>query len=143
MSNIESKLISAVLEDKQVHVLLQANVENLLTTHADVWQFIRKYYENNLTAPPKELVIEKFRDFTPEENVGATKYQLEQLQHDYMNNSLREVLKTAAADVQALLAGHVQELHRLIAHSRAVDRALKLVVGAHGGRHAVGRLQVQ
>lgn len=110
MSNIESKLISAVLEDKQVHVLLQANVENLLTTHADVWQFIRKYYENNLTAPPKELVIEKFRDFTPEENVGATKYQLEQLQHDYMNSSLREVLKTAAADVQADKATEALEL---------------------------------
>lgn len=110
MSNIESKLISAVLEDKQVHVLLQANIENLLTTHADVWQFIRKYYENNLTAPPKELVIEKFRDFTPEENVGATKYQLEQLQHDYMNNSLREVLKTAAADVQADKATEALEL---------------------------------
>lgn len=101
MSNTESKLISAVLEDKQVHVLLQANVENLLTTHADVWQFIRKYYESNLTAPPKELVVEKFRDFVPEENAGATKYQLEQLQHEFMNNSLREVLKTAAADVQA------------------------------------------
>ena len=110
MSNIESKLISAVLEDKQVHVLLQANVENLLTTHADVWQFIRKYYENNLTAPPKELVIEKFRDFTPEDNVGATKYQLEQLQHDYMNNALREVLKTAAADVQADKATEALEL---------------------------------
>ena len=129
MSNIESKLISAVLEDKQVHVLLQANVENLLTTHADVWQFIRKYYENNLTAPPKELVIEKFRDFTPEENVGATKYQLEQLQHDYMNNSLREVLKTAAADVQAdkstealeLLIARTAELKKNSSAIRDID----------------------
>lgn len=110
MSNVESKLISAVLEDKQVHVLLQANVENLLTTHLDVWQFIRTYYENNLTSPPKELVVEKFRDFVPEDNVGATKYQLEQLQHNYMNSALREVLKTAAADVQADKATEALEL---------------------------------
>lgn len=101
MSNTESKLISAVLKDKQVHVLLQANVDNILMTHGDVWQFIRKYYENNLSTPPVELVVEKFRDFAPEEGVGATKYHLEQLQHEYMNNALKDVIRTAAADVQA------------------------------------------
>ena len=101
MSNTESKLISAVLKDKQVHVLLQANVENLLTTHGDVWQFIRKYYETNMSAPPAELVVEKFRDFVPEDGVGATKYHLEQLQQEYTSNSLKEILRSAAADVQA------------------------------------------
>lgn len=101
MSSTESKLISAVLKDKQVHVLLQANVENILTTHNDIWQFVRKYYENNLSAPPLSLVVEKFRDFVPEENVGATKYHLEELQHEYMNNSLKDVIRTAAADIQS------------------------------------------
>lgn len=101
MSSIESKLISAVLKDKQVHVLLQANVENILTTHNDIWQFIRKYYENNLSAPPVDLVIDKFRDFVPEENVGATKYHLEELQGEYMQNSLKDVIRTAATDIQA------------------------------------------
>ena len=101
MSNTESKLISAVLQDKQVHVLLQANVENILTTHTDIWQFIRKYYETNSSAPPLDLVVEKFRDFVPEASVGATKYHLEQVQHEYMNNSLKEVIRTAAADIQA------------------------------------------
>ena len=100
MSNTESKLISAVLKDKQVHVLLQANVENILTTHNDIWQFVRKYYESNLSAPPVSLVVDKFRDFVPEENVGATKYHLEELQHEYMNNSLKDVIRTAAADIQ-------------------------------------------
>jgi replicative DNA helicase len=101
VSNTESRLISAVLKDKQVHVLLQANIENILMTHGDVWQFIRKYYENNLSTPPVELVIDKFRDFTPEDGVGATKYHLEQLQHEYMNNALKDVIRTAAADIQA------------------------------------------
>ena len=63
MSNTEAKLITAVLQDKQVHVLLQANVENLLRTHNDVWNFIRNYSEHNQTVPPMSLVIEKFRDF--------------------------------------------------------------------------------
>ena len=101
MSNTESKLISAVLKDKQVHTLLQANVDNILTTHNDIWQFIRKYYEANTATPPVDLVIDKFRDFVPDEGVGATKYHLEQLQHEYMNNSLKDVIRNAAADIQA------------------------------------------
>jgi len=110
MSNTESKLISAVLKDKQVHVLLQANVDNILTTHGDVWLFIRKYFENNASTPPVDLVVEKFRDFVPEDGVGATKYHLEQLQHEYMSNSLKDVLRSAAADVQADKAVNALEM---------------------------------
>ena len=100
MSNVEAKLISAVLKDKQVHVLLQANVENLLQTHNDVWQFIRKYSEINGSVPPANLVVEKFRDFTTTEDVGSTKHHLEELQAEYLNSSLKDILMTTAADVQ-------------------------------------------
>ena len=101
MSNVEAKLISAVLKDKQVHVLLQANVENLLRTHTDVWQFIRKYSEINGSVPPTNLVIEKFRDFATTEDVGSTKHHLEELQAEYLNSSLKDILMTTAADVQS------------------------------------------
>ena len=40
MNNTEAKLITAVLNDKQIHVLQQANVDNLLRTHNDVRGFI-------------------------------------------------------------------------------------------------------
>lgn len=100
MSNTEDKLITAVLKDKQVHVLLQANVDNILSSHSDIWQFIRTYFEKNGGTPPLDLVVDKFRDFAPAEGVGATKYHLEELQAEYMNNSLKEVLRTAAADIQ-------------------------------------------
>ena len=100
MNNTESKLISAVLKDKQAHVLLQANIENILTTHIDVWQFIRKYYEANATVPPTELVVEKFRDFEPISGVGATKHHLEELQAEYLTNSLKDIIRSAATDVQ-------------------------------------------
>ena len=62
MNNTEAKLISAVLQDKQVHVLLQANVDNLLRTHNDIWEFVRNYTEKNGGVPPLNLVVEKFRD---------------------------------------------------------------------------------
>jgi len=100
VNNTEAKVISAVLKDKQMHVLLQANVENLLRTHNDVWNFIRLYFDNNGSIPPASLVIEKFRDFQPIENVGATKHHLEELQTEYLNDSLKDILRSAASEVQ-------------------------------------------
>jgi len=101
MSNTESKLISAVLQDKQVHVLLQANVDNILRTHNDIWTFVRNYSEANGTVPPTSLVVEKFRDFIPVDGIGATKYHLEELQAEFLNDSLKDVLRSTAADVQS------------------------------------------
>jgi replicative DNA helicase len=100
MNNTEAKLISAVLEDKQVHVLLQANIDGLLKTHNDIWDFIRNYTEHNSSVPPKSLVIEKFRDFHLVDGVGATKHHLEELQLEYLNDSLKDIIRSAAADVQ-------------------------------------------
>jgi replicative DNA helicase len=101
MNNTESKLISAVLEDKQVHVLLQANIETILRTHNDIWNFIRSYFDHNSTVPPTSLVVEKFRDFEPVSGVGATKYHLEELQGEYLNDSLKDIVRTAATDIQS------------------------------------------
>ncbi len=100
MSNSEAKVISAVLEDKQIHVLLQANVDGLLRTHNDVWNFIRRYAETNGTVPPVTLVVEKFRDFSPVQGIGTTKHHLEELQTEYLNDSLKDIIRNAATEVQ-------------------------------------------
>ena len=100
MNNTEARVISALLQDKQIHVLLQANVENLLRTHNDVWNFIRLYFDNNSAVPPTSLVIEKFRDFQPIDGVGATKHHLEELKTEYLNESLKDILRSAAGKVQ-------------------------------------------
>jgi len=100
VNNTEAKVISAVLQDKQLHVLLQANVETFLRTHNDVWNFIRLYAENNGTVPPASLVVEKFRDFEIIKEVGATKHHLEELQTEYLNDTLKDILRSAATEVQ-------------------------------------------
>jgi replicative DNA helicase len=100
VNNTEAKLITAVLKDKQIHVLLQANVDNLLRTHSDIWNFIRLYSENNQSLPPVDLVREKFRDFEPVDGIGATKHHLEELQVEYLNDSLKDIIKNAAGEVQ-------------------------------------------
>ena len=63
MANLEAKTLSAVLNDKQVHVMLQANADTLFRTHGDVWQFIHEYYEQNQSSPPINIVKQKFSDF--------------------------------------------------------------------------------
>jgi len=101
MTNTESKLISAVLKDKQAHVLLQANIDSILRTHGDIWTFIRKYFEANGSTPPVSLVVEKFRDFIPTEEVGATKHHLEELRAEYLTDSLKDIIRSAASNVQS------------------------------------------
>ena len=100
MNNTEAKVITAVLEDKQIHVLLQGNVETMLRTHNDIWNFIRLYSENNQALPPTDLVREKFRDFEPVSGVGSTKHHLAELQTEYLNDSLKDLLRNAAGEVQ-------------------------------------------
>ena len=109
MNNTEAKLITAVLEDKQVHVLLQANVDNLLRTHNDVWEFIRNYSEHNASVPPTSLVVEKFRDFSPISDIGSTKHHLKELQTEYLNDSLKDILRSAASDIQSGNGGEALE----------------------------------
>jgi len=101
VNNTEAKLISALLNDKQIHVLLQANVENLLRTHNDVWLFIRNYFEHSKAVPPVGLVVEKFRDFQPIDGIGATKHHLQELQTEYLTDSLKDILRSAATEVQS------------------------------------------
>ena len=100
MNNTEAKVITAVLQDKQIHVLLQGNVETMLRTHNDIWNFIRLYSENNQALPPTDLVREKFRDFEPVAGVGSTKHHLAELQTEYLNDSLKDLLRNAAGEVQ-------------------------------------------
>jgi replicative DNA helicase len=101
VNNTEAKVISAVLNDKQMHVLLQANVESILKTHTDVWTFIKRYFENNNAVPPVSLVVEKFRDFNPVEGIGSTKYHLDELQGEYLTDSLKDIIRNAASEVQS------------------------------------------
>jgi len=112
VNNTEAKLITAVLEDKQVHVLLQANIDNFLRTHNDIWSFVRNYFEHNSVVPPISLVVEKFRDFQPVDGVGATKHHLEELQTEYLTDSLKDILRTAAGEVQSGNGG--EALNQLI-----------------------------
>ena len=101
MGNTEAKVLSAVLKDKQIHVLLQANIDTIFKTHNDIWEFVRRYAESNSELPPISLVKEKFKDFESVDDVGATRHHLEELQAEYLNDSLKDILRGAATEVQS------------------------------------------
>ena len=152
MSSTEAKLISAVLNDKQVHVLLQANVDSLLSTHGDVWEFIRKYFDTNSTVPPKSLVLEKFRDFEIPDSVGSTKYHLDELQVEYLNSSLKSILMNAATEVQSgngtkvleSLISQTSELKKNTAVIRDIDVTdIESAVAYYEEQHRLSELGVQ
>ena len=100
MANLEAKTLSAVLNDKQVHVMLQANADTLFRTHGDIWQFIHEYYEQNQSSPPINIVKQKFSDFEYVQDTGSTKHHLEELRAEYLNDNLKLMLRSAATDIQ-------------------------------------------
>ena len=125
MTNLEAKTISAVLNDKQIHILLQANADLLLRTHGDVWEFIRNYYEQNSTVPPIDLVKEKFSDFDYSQDTGATKYHIDELRTEYLNDHLKMMLRTAATGLQEGRAS--EALDSLISETANIKRVTSTV----------------
>jgi replicative DNA helicase len=128
-AELEAKVLSAVLKDKQIYVLLQANPDQLFRTHKDVWHFIRDYSEQNSTTPTINLVLEKFRDFVPVGEIGNTKYHLEELRTAFLESTLSNVLMSSASQLQnhqpneALntLISKTSELKKITADIRDVD----------------------
>jgi replicative DNA helicase len=118
--NLEAKTISAALNDKQVHVLLQGNIDELLRTHGDIWGFIRNYYEQNQTVPPVNLVKEQFTDFDYFSDTGSTKHHLDELRTDYLNDSVKLMLRSAANQLQE--GNAIEALNSIIAETASIKR---------------------
>lgn len=123
--NLEAKTLSAALNDKQVHVLLQANVDTLLRTHNDVWGFIRDYYEQNQTVPPAKIVKDRFADFDYVAETGSTKHHLDELRTEFLNDNIKVMLRAAASEVQEGKA--TDALNSLIAETTTLKRITSTV----------------
>lgn len=123
--NLEAKTLSAVLNDKEVHVLLQANVDSLLRTHNDVWEFIRKYYEQNQTPPAPNLVQQRFPDFDYITDTGATRHHLDELRGEYLSDNVKILLRQAANEVQEGKAN--EALDMLISETSHLKRVTSIV----------------
>jgi len=69
--NTEATLISAVCKNKDISTLLADNVDELFTSHRDIWEGLKSYYYKFKSVPEAGVLIEKFKDFEPDINVKA------------------------------------------------------------------------
>ena len=123
--NLESRVLSAVLNDKQMHILMQANVDALLKTHNDIWAFIRGYYDQTQSIPPSKIVLEKFPSFEFSEDTGATAYHLDELRAEFLNDGVRSALRKAADQVQD--GKPTEALQTMMSKASEIERATSAV----------------
>ena len=119
--SLEDRVLSAVLKDKQVHVLLQANVDPMLRTHVDIWDFIKNYYEKNQSVPPVNIVKQNFSDFDYQDDVGSSRHHLDELRSEYLDDGIRNILRAAAQDIQDGKA--VEALNTLVNETANLKKA--------------------
>ena len=91
--NTEATLISAVCKNKDISTLLADNVDELFTSHRDIWEGLKSYYYKFKSVPEAGVLIEKFKDFEPDINVKAeTGYYLDKLKNEFLGNKLKNIL---------------------------------------------------
>ena len=126
--NEEVEVISSVCRNKDIHVMFDNNADELIHDCADVWGFIKDYYDQTRQVPDAQLLTTRFKDFDPVES-GPTVYHIERLRETYLDESLRNTLRRAAKlvndneSVNALreLSRDVTKMSRIGAKVRDID----------------------
>ena len=83
--NTEAELISAVCKNKDISTLLADNVDDLFTSHKDIWDGLKSYYYKFKAVPEAGILQEKFKDFEPVDVKGQTGYYLDTLKNEFIS----------------------------------------------------------
>ena len=91
--NTEATLISAVCKNKDISTLLADNVDELFTSHRDIWEGLKSYYYKFKAVPEVGVLQDKFKDFEPDPNTKAeTGYYLDALKNEYLSARLKSIM---------------------------------------------------
>lgn len=91
--NTEATLISAVCKNKDISTLLADNVDELFTSHKDIWEGLKSYYYKFKSVPEAGVLLEKFKDFEIDNNVKAeTAYYLDKLKSEFLSNRIKNII---------------------------------------------------
>lgn len=124
----EVEVISAVCKNKDIHVMYENNVDSMLRNCADVWDFVKEYYNETKQIPDTDLLATRFRDFEPVDS-GPTIYHVNRLKETFLDESLRGAVKKAAQLLQdnqssnalSSLNSDISSISRLTARVRDID----------------------
>jgi replicative DNA helicase len=128
--NTEATLISAVCKNKDISTLLADNVDELFTSHRDIWEGLKSYYYKFKAVPEVGILQEKFKDFEPDAAPKAeTGYYLDKLKNEYLTNRLKNIIlkggsmlkEDAAARVLAEMQSQLANLSRYTNNVRDLD----------------------
>jgi len=91
--NTEATLISAVCKNKDISTVLADNVDELFTSHRDIWDGLKSYYHKFKAVPEAGILKEKFKDFEIDTDVKAeTAYYLDKLKNEFLSSRLKTIL---------------------------------------------------
>jgi replicative DNA helicase len=91
--NTEATLISAICKNKDISVLLADNVDEIFTSHRDIWDGLKSYYYKFKAVPEVGILQEKFKDFDPDTNIkGETAYYLDKLKNEYLTSRIKNII---------------------------------------------------
>jgi replicative DNA helicase len=105
--NTEAAVITAVCENKDISTVLAENVDEIFTSHRDVWDGLKSYYLKFKAVPDVSVLTEKFKDFEPEKVKGETAYYLDNLKNEYLASRLRNLLLTSGSALKSNASARV------------------------------------
>jgi replicative DNA helicase len=105
--NNEAALISSICKNKDISVVMADNVDDIFTSHKDVWEGLKSYYYKFRSIPDASILVEKFTDFDPVETKAETGYYLEQVKNEYLTAKIRSVLLNAGNGIKAHSASKI------------------------------------
>jgi len=125
----EAEVITALCKNKDIHVLFENNVENLLLNCGDIWDFTKDYYNETRQVPDISIIVDRFKDFDPVLTTSPTVYAVNRLKETYLDETLRGSVKKAAQLLQGnesskaltSLTKDIASLSRITAKVRDLD----------------------
>ena len=127
--NTEAELISAVCKNKDISTLLADNVDEIFTSHKDIWDSLKSYYYKFKAVPEAGILMERFKDFEPVETKAETGYYLDKLKNEYLTGRLKNIIiqcgsalkEDAASRVLGDMQAKLSQLSKFTNHVRDVD----------------------
>jgi replicative DNA helicase len=127
--NTEAELISAVCKNKDISTLLADNVDDIFTSHRDIWESLKSYYYKFKAVPEAGVLMERHKDFEPVEIKAETGYYLDKLKNEYLTNRLKNIIiqsgsslkEDAASRVLSNMQSKLAELSRYTNNVRDID----------------------
>lgn len=126
----EVQAINAALKNKEKNALYAHSVDDLFTSHGDVWTHVKEYTDRYGELPSFEVVQEKFPDLPDVPVTGQTKYYFDTLRSEYIENRVENILLRAgeerkngmgAAELKDIVQRSLAKLDRFSSTSTDLD----------------------